>query len=103
MSRRILHGSIFMVAMGLALCAAADEPSARSTEALAFNCFTCHGTDGKSPGDIPALYGKSAESIRESLRGFKNDTLEGTLMTRIAKGYSDEEIDRIAEYLSGLK
>lgn len=70
---------------------------------LSFNCFTCHGTDGKSPGNMKSLDTLSASEIRDKLMAFKRDEEDPTIMNRIIKGYSDEEIAIIAEYIAGLK
>ena len=69
---------------------------------LANSCAACHGTDGKSPGAIPSIHGKSAEFITKALKGFRDGSRESTVMGRHAKGYSDEEIKLIAEHFSQL-
>lgn len=73
------------------------DPASPAT--LATACFTCHGTDGKSPGAIPSLHGKTAAYIEQKLQAFKTDRQQVTLMNRIAKGYSDREIASIAKFL----
>jgi sulfide dehydrogenase cytochrome subunit len=70
---------------------------------LSNSCAGCHGTDGKSPGAIPSINGKSAEFITQSLEEFRAGSKPSTVMERHAKGYSDEEIKMIAEYFSRLK
>ena len=80
--------------------AAAEQ---RSTEALTFNCFTCHGTDGRSPNAVPTLNGKSADYLLRRMLGFKRGEGDPTIMNRIAKGYTDEEIGRITAYIAKLK
>ncbi len=67
---------------------------------LANPCAGCHGPDGDSPGSIPSLKGLSAEEIASGMKAFKKDRRKGTVMNRIAKGYSDEEIDLMAGYFS---
>jgi len=79
------------------------QPAERQIESLVFNCYTCHGTDGESPGEIPSLKGKSAEKIKEKLLAFRQDQDDPTIMNRIAKGYSEDEINRIADYLAAIK
>ena len=37
---------------------------------LSYSCAVCHGTDGKSPGSIPGIYGKSSEFIVQALIDF---------------------------------
>jgi len=69
---------------------------------LSNSCAACHGTDGKSPGAIPAIYGKSSEYISQALLNFREGKRPASVMGRHASGYSDEEIQLIAEYFSSL-
>ena len=68
---------------------------------LANTCFSCHGTDGKSAGDMPSLAGKSESFIAGQMKAFKSDSLEATIMNRIAKGFTDDEIAALAKFFSG--
>lgn len=70
---------------------------------LSNSCAACHGTDGKSPGGIPSIHGKSAEFITQALTEFRDGNRPSTVMGRHAKGYSDEEIKLIAEHFASLK
>lgn len=79
-------------------CAAQTLPSS-----LALSCAACHGTDGKSPGAIPTIDGRSVKEMKEALTGFKNGSRPATVMNRLAKGYTDQEIDELAEYFSKIK
>ncbi|MFA7387248.1 MAG: cytochrome c [Thiohalobacteraceae bacterium] len=67
---------------------------------LASTCFTCHGTDGISPGAIPSIAGIPADSLRRTLQEFRDGRRPSTVMGRHASGYNDEEIASIADYLS---
>ena len=67
---------------------------------LANSCAACHGTHGKSPGAIPAINGKSARFIVQSLKDFQSGTRTSTVMGRHASGYSEQEIQLIAEFFS---
>ena len=69
---------------------------------LSNSCSACHGTDGKSPGAIPSIYGKSASFISQALTEFRDGKRPSTVMGRHAKGYTDEEIKLIAEHFSSL-
>lgn len=71
-------------------------------EILALSCASCHGTDGKSVGILPGFHGKSASYLKTALMEFKNDERYSTVMGRHAKGYTDEEIELIAEYFGSL-
>ncbi len=82
---------------------AAAPPSAPPSPAavvnMISNCYSCHGTDGRSPGSIPSLTGKNAEQALLVLKEFKSGQLAATVMTRHAKGYTDAELEAIANYI----
>ena len=82
--------------------AAADISPATAAN-MARNCFGCHGPDGRSPGAIPALNGKSTDFIVKSLKDFRSGERPSTVMGRHAKGYSDMEVDALSKYISSLK
>ncbi len=69
-------------------------------QVLALSCTSCHGTDGKSAGIIPSIYGRSAVYLETALKAFKSGARYSTVMSRHAKGYSDEELRLIAEYFA---
>ncbi len=69
---------------------------------LSNSCAACHGTDGRSPGAMPSINGKSAEFISQALLDFRQGRRSATVMGRHASGYSDEEIKLIAEHFSTL-
>ena len=69
---------------------------------LSMSCAACHGTDGKSPGAMPSLYGKSAKYIESSMLSFLHGKRQGTVMNRIAKGYTEEDIKLIAEHFEKI-
>ncbi len=64
-------------------------------------CFGCHGAGSASGAAIPPIIlGAPAEFIETSLKEFRDGTRPSTIMQRIAKGYTDEEIAAVALYLS---
>ena len=110
--------TLLLSAMCLAAlpAAAADAPAPATTPAPAAaessappnpaavvnmisNCYSCHGTDGRSPGSIPSLTGKNAEQALLQLKEFKSGQLAATVMTRHAKGYTDAELEALANYI----
>ena len=68
---------------------------------LALSCAACHGPDGKSPGSIPTVSGKSEAYIEKALMEFKTGQRPATVMNRLAKGYTDDEIKALAKYFAG--
>jgi len=68
----------------------------------AATCFTCHGVEGKSPGSIPSIAGRPESVLLMQLTSFQSETPPAgtTVMTRLAKGYSAEELAALARYFS---
>jgi len=95
-------------AAGLALTGLSAGPAAAQadlqTSVLAGSCASCHGTDGHSPGAIPPIAGRPEAVLRAQLQAFKaGETPDTTVMTRIAKGFSDEQIEALARHFSSIK
>lgn len=80
---------------------AATEP--QSTLFLAGTCTSCHGSDGAGSSFIPPLAGKDKRYLNEQLKLYKTDVLKVTLMNQLSKGYSDDELTRLAEHFSKKK
>ena len=79
------------------------NPQISRAALLANPCFACHGIDGNSVGlPIVSLQGQSAEQLSASLLAFKKGERPSTLMGRISKGYSDEDLKLIADYIASL-
>lgn len=66
---------------------------------LAGSCAACHGPEGRSPGAIPAIDGLPAEDMARLLGEYRSGALAGTVMNRIARGFTDDEIAAIAAHL----
>ncbi len=70
---------------------------------IAFACSGCHGTDGtlNKPG-LPKLKGRSSSEVYQALLDFKSDKVQGTMMNRIAKGFTDKELNAVATFFHQL-
>lgn len=66
-------------------------------------CNACHGPDGKSEGAIPSLDELTDKQIESELLAFRSGKRPATIMNRIARGYTNNEIAAVAEYFSNLK
>lgn len=70
---------------------------------MAGSCANCHGTDGRLVGAVPAIAGRPASALESRLLSFKRDEIEDTtIMNRIAKGYSDEELAALATHFANI-
>ena len=75
--------------------------SGRSGETLAVPCNGCHGADGVSSGkSIPSIAGQDAEFMTRAMLEYKEGKRSATIMNRIAKGYKEYELRKIAKYFS---
>jgi len=79
---------------------AAGTPDVQSGRYLAGNCANCHGTQGKSLGAMPSLAGQKADYLADQMRRFRDGQRPGTIMQKIAKGYTDAQIDAIAAHFA---
>jgi cytochrome c553 len=71
---------------------------------LAATCAACHGTGGDTKGStLPPLAGQPQQALSASLHAFKTGKRESTIMTQIAKGYSDEQIEQLAAWFAAQK
>ena len=79
---------------------AQDGPSG---QAMVQTCYVCHGPEGRSAEAVPALMRGQKEFVMRQMIEFKTDRRPATIMSCVAKSYSDEQIATIADYLAALK
>ncbi|MCM8854563.1 MAG: c-type cytochrome [Candidatus Thiodiazotropha sp.] len=100
--KKALIGALVLSASSAAF-AADKKPlmTGASAGMLANTCAGCHGTNGASAGPAtPSIGGISAVYFEEVMAGFKDGSIKSTIMQRIAKGYSEDEIKAMAELFS---
>lgn len=86
---------------GLAFGATSQAADMPSGQMLGNTCAGCHGTNGSSMGPAtPTIAGITPEYFVDTMTSYKNGERESTIMTRIAKGYTDEEIKAMADFFS---
>ncbi len=70
-------------------------------KALVATCANCHGTNGKGVENsgLPLINHLSGEQILTHLKAYKSGAREGTIMPQLAKGYTDEQLQIIANLL----
>ena len=105
---RSLWGFHKTASAALALVAGllAGGASAEGVDAalIAGTCANCHGTDGRSPGAIPSIAGKPFAVLDAQLAAYKaGEAKDATVMTRLALGFSDEELTALARHFSEIQ
>ena len=75
-----------------------------SASMLANTCVGCHGPNGSSLGPAsPTIAGMSKDNFIEIMTAYQSGERPATVMTRIAKGYTNEEIELMADFFSKQK
>ena len=87
-----------LVALVLSLALAAPAAAQSAAPAGASSCSGCHDAKIASPS-VPPLKGRPAAEIVTAMEAFRAGSREATVMTRIAKGFSDDETRAIAAWL----
>jgi sulfide dehydrogenase cytochrome subunit len=100
MNRRFPLYAVVIAAAALpAAVLAQTSAAAVPGRLLASNCFQCHGTNGS--GGFERLAGMSASEIVGEMREMRQEN-PPEMMDVHARGYTDAQIQLIADYLSKL-
>ena len=68
----------------------------------ASSCTGCHAAQA-GVGEMRALNGMAADAISSKMTAFKAGSVPATIMDRIAKGFSEDEIRAIAAWYAAQK
>lgn len=64
-------------------------------------CFPCHGPAGNSRGPaIPSLAGLPRDYLLKVLRAYRHGGRFGTVMGRLLEGFSNSQLEEMADYFS---
>ena len=77
--------------------------SATPARVLAANCANCHGTTGNAKGAMPSLAGRDRKYIIEQMQAFRDGKRPATIMHQLAKGYTDQQVELIADFFARQK
>ena len=93
------------VAVAVATVMASSLPALAASEPPpgAASCSGCHTSGAAAPASVSRLYGRNADEIMTAMTGFRDGSLPATVMNRIAKGFSDDELRAIAAWLAAQK
>lgn len=80
---------------------AADLEAGR---AKAVQCAVCHGANGMATlPDAPNLAGQSEIYLAKALRDFKSGARKNEMMSMMAAGLSDADIENLAAYYQSIE
>ena len=96
----LVSAGAVLAAWALSPGVALAQQGADAGRYVAANCANCHGTQGVAKGAMPSLAGQKREYIVEQMRAFRDGKRAATLMHQLAKGYTDAQIDAVAEFFA---
>jgi cytochrome c553 len=64
----------------------------------AASCTGCHPARADTGTPVPRLAGQDADAIVAAMQAFRTGQRPATVMDRIAKGFSDDEVRAIAAW-----
>lgn len=86
----------------LALVVPPASAGAAAAPPLVAACSGCHPANGGDPR-LPRLAGRTAGEIVAAMKAFRTGNRPATVMDRIAKGFTDDEIAAIAAWYAGQR
>jgi cytochrome subunit of sulfide dehydrogenase len=90
--RRSLAAAIGLASIAAAGIAAAEPPAGAAA------CSGCHPASTRVTSPVPRLAGVDRALIVKAMEDFRAGTRAATVMDRIAKGFTDAEIQAIAAW-----
>jgi cytochrome c553 len=98
-SRFLLAAALVALALLAPACAALPEPPPPGAAA----CSGCHAASAKVDTPVPRIAGTNPAAIVKAMQEFRSGQRAATIMDRIAKGFTDEEVQAIANWYATQK
>jgi sulfide dehydrogenase cytochrome subunit len=87
----------FLIMSSVGAASGAEAPAG------AVACTGCHAAIARTETAVPPLNGRPAADIASAMAAFKSGERKGTIMDRIAKGFSEPETLAIAQWYAQQK
>jgi cytochrome subunit of sulfide dehydrogenase len=95
--RKATAAAIGFLSIAAAAAASAEPPAG------AASCSGCHPSSARVSSPVPRLTGMDRPAIVKAMQDFRSGQRAGTVMDRIAKGFTDEEVQAIAAWFATQK
>ena len=89
---RILAAAIGVASIAAAVVASAEPPAGAAA------CSGCHPASTRVTSPVPRLAGLDQAAIVRAMQDFRSGTRAATVMDRIAKGFTEAEVQAIAAW-----
>jgi sulfide dehydrogenase cytochrome subunit len=96
-ARLVVTALLIAAAVAGAEAASAPAPSGASS------CSGCHAASATMETPVPSLTGRNPADIEAAMLAFRSGQRPASVMDRIAKGFSVEEIKAIAAWYGARK
>jgi cytochrome subunit of sulfide dehydrogenase len=94
---KAVAAAIGLASIAAAVVAAAEPPAGAAA------CSGCHPTSSRVASPVPRLVGLDRAAIVRAMQDFRSGQRAGTIMDRLAKGFTDDEIQAIAAWYATQK
>ena len=91
-TRVIVAVAALAATAGIAPAASPEPPPG------AASCSGCHAAGAGVETPVPRLAGRDAAELVQQMQAFRDGKREATVMDRLAKGFSDAELQAIAAW-----
>jgi cytochrome c553 len=95
--RKVVAAAVGLASIAAAVAAAAEPPVGAAA------CTGCHPSSTRVTSPVPRLSGLDRAAIVKAMQDFKSGARIATVMDRIAKGFTDEEIQAIAAWYAAQR
>jgi len=95
--RRALAAALGCASIAAAMVASAEPPAG------AASCSGCHPSTVRVTSPVPRLAGLDRAAIVRAMQDFRSGQRVATVMDRIAKGFTDDEIQAIAAWYASQR
>jgi cytochrome c553 len=96
-TRIVTAAALVLALIDYAAAGPADAPPG------ALACSGCHPASRAADTTVPRLDGRNPADIVTAMQAFKSGQLPSTVMDRIAKGFSEDEVKAIAAWYGAQK
>ena len=95
--RALVAAAIGLGSVAAAVLASAEPPAG------AASCTGCHPASSRVSSPVSRLAGHDRAAIVRAMQDFRSGQRAGTVMDRIAKGFTDDEVQAIAAWYAAQK
>jgi cytochrome subunit of sulfide dehydrogenase len=94
---KAIAAAIGFISIAAAVVASAEPPAGAAA------CSGCHPASTRVTSPVLRLAGRDQAAIVKAMQDFRSGVRAATVMDRIAKGFTDEEIQAIAAWYATQK